>query len=517
MESNAGPSSVRRLGGLVLVVVAVLTGCHRQDEATRAVGGAPEVAVVLVAPGGALPAAACDWDGDGVDTHATVTSGRWMVREADGTSSYVESVLFGQSPGDVPVCGDWDGDGDDEPGAFRSGTFHLRSDLGPSATTREVTVGPGTPVAGDWDGDGTDTVGIVTGGRWTLTDAPGGSDPAESVTFGARPDDRPVVGDWDGDGIDTVGVVRGSDWHTSDRPRSARGGIVRGDGMREGVALAVASADGAADAPTVVRHGAGTPDPVDVHVFGDSLAVESHAAFLAAMTTGRNRPVRVTYSAFGGTAICDDHEEIARAASLGADVVVLSFSGNNITGCTLLDAGEGTCPADAPLDRRGHDPACRRFGADLHRQYLDDARWAVARVAPIPVLLVAPPTMADPVEGANPRPGTGRQGVVWRAYRQVAAEDPNVTLVDGGRLLTPDDRWVDEAPCLAGEECSTRLPTAPGRPPSTAVVRSPDGIHLCDPRAADRRSDALGCAPLLPGPYRFAGVTADAVADRLGL
>lgn len=516
MERIAGPPSIRRVGGLVLVVAVALAGCHRQDGPTRAAGGAPEVAVVLVAPGGTLPAVACDWDGDGVDTHATVTSGRWMIREADGTSAYVESVLFGRLPGDVPVCGDWDGDGDDEPGVFRSGTFHLRSDLGAAATTVEVPIGTGTPVAGDWDGDGTDTVGVASGGRWTLSDAPAGSDEPRTVTFGAAPDDRPVVGDWDGDGVDTVGVVRGSTWHTSDQPRGDRARTYRGDGIPAGVPLAVTGADGAADAPTIVRHGAGPEDLVEVHVFGDSLAFESHAAFLAAMTTGRNRPVRITYSSFGGTAICDDHEEIARAAALGADAIVISFSGNNITGCTLLDPGEGTCPTGAPLDGRALDPACRRFGDDLHRQYLDDARWAVASVAPIPVLLVAPPTMADPIEGTNPRRGTGREGGVWRAYRQVAAEHPHVTLVDGGRLLTPDDRWVEEAPCLAGEECSPRGPSPTGSIP-TAVVRSPDGIHLCDPRAADRRSDEHGCAPLLPGPFRFAGVTADAVAARLGL
>jgi hypothetical protein len=215
--------------------------------------------------------------------------------------------------------------------------------------------------------------------------------------------------------------------------------------------------------------------------------------------------------------VCDYHDEMAWAAS-GAhpDLVVLSFSGNNITGCTLLAPGEGTCPAwatDVEVWRQLE--SCRRRGADLYRQYLDDVRWAVASLGAIPVVLVAPPTMSDVATGANPRPGTGRTGWIWKAYRQVAAESPTVTLIDGGALLTPDDRWVERLPCLPGEDC----PTLAGRTTAghaSAVVRSPDGIHLCSGSLAGVRTVG-GCPAGMPGPYRFAAVVADAAAARLGL
>jgi hypothetical protein len=48
------------------------------------------------------------------------------------------------------------------------------------------------------------------------------------------------------------------------------------------------------------------------------------------------------------------------------------------------------------------------------------------------------------------------------------------------------------------------------------VVRSPDGIHLCSGSFAGIRTDG-GCPPGMPGPYRFAAVTADAAAALLGL
>jgi len=128
------------------------------------------------------------------------------------------------------------------------------------------------------------------------------------------------------------------------------------------------------------------------------------------------------------------------------------------------------------------------------------------------------------VQTAGPRCACGNRGcleafasgsAIGRRAREVAAEHPNVTLVDGGRLLTPDDEWVEELPCLPGEDCPAAGP--PGSAGSArAVVRSPDGIHLCSGAFTGIRTDG-GCPPDMPGPFRFAAVTADAVAELLGL
>jgi hypothetical protein len=511
--TSSSPAPRWSLVLLLLLVGPSLVACGGLDDDPTLLA-VPSVDVVLVDPETPLPPVACDWDGDGGDTFATVTDGRWVVRDGRGVASYADSVVFGQAPGDVPVCGDWDGDGDDEPGVFRAGTFHLRSDLTASATTTVASIGGprDVPVVGDWDGDGVDTPGVFHGEGWLLAGRPDGGE-VERREGRLEPGDRTVVGDWDGDGVDTIALVRGDAWSTG--PDATDLPTHHGDPGPGGVPLAVAVAGGV-DRPTVVRPSTEASGPVSIAVFGDSLASESQAAFRQAISTGRDRPVEVAYASYGGTAVCDYHEEIAWAAT-GArpDLVVLSFSGNNITGCTLLEPGEGTCPAwatDVEVWRLLE--SCRRRGADLSRQYLDDVRWAVASLGRIPVVLVAPPTMADPVTGENPRPGTGRAGWIWKAYREVAAEHPNVTLVDGGALLTPDDRWVEELPCLPGEDCPPQ--EAGSTAPATAVVRSPDGIHLCSGAFAGIRTDG-GCPVGMPGPYRFAAVTADAAAEVLGL
>lgn len=500
---------------VVAVAAALLGGCAGLGGAGPIVIAVPAADVVPSVAVGSVPTLACDWDADGVDTLATVTAGRWMVRDTDGRALYAESVVFGRAPGDVPLCGDWDGDGDDEPGVFRAGSFHLRSDLGAAATTTVAPIGAAgdTPVVGDWDGDGVDTPGVLHDGRWLLAGEPDGSD-VDRPHGGLEPGDRAVVGDWDGDGVDTIGVVGSDGWYTT----GGRPGIDDPDHLdgagQGGVAVAMA-VSGGHDRPTVVRPSTPTDGPVAIHVFGDSLASESQAAFRQAISTGRRRRVEVHHASHGGTAMCDYHDEIAASVVQRPDLVVLSFSGNNITDCTLREPGEGTCPSRVVETVRRQLESCRRRGVELYRQYRDDLRWAVASVAPIPVVLVAPPTMSNVVTGENPRPGTGRTGWIWKAYREVAAEQPNVTLVDGGALLTPDDEWVEELPCLPGEDCPTTA--GPGDAgPALAVVRSPDGIHLCSGAFAGVRTEG-GCPPGMPGPYRFAAVAADAAAALLGL
>ena len=61
-----------------------------------------------------------DYDGDGRADVAIWWGNLWLwIRSSDNK---VESVRFGQIPGDIPVQGDYDGDGKTDPAVFRRGT-----------------------------------------------------------------------------------------------------------------------------------------------------------------------------------------------------------------------------------------------------------------------------------------------------------------------------------------------------------------------------------------------------------
>lgn len=160
-----------------------------------------------------------DWNGDGVRTVGTFSSGVWRYRNVNFVSTPATSFItvnFGLA-GDIPIVGDWNGDGIETPGVFRPGTsqfFLTDSTAANPAIARVITFGINgdRPVAGDWDGDGVDSVGVFRPGQGTflLTNQNVANPTIDTAAFFGIAGDVPVAGDWNGNGIDTVGVWRPS-------------------------------------------------------------------------------------------------------------------------------------------------------------------------------------------------------------------------------------------------------------------------------------------------------------------
>lgn len=175
---------------------------------------------------------------------------------------------------------------------------------------------------------------------------------------------------------------------------------------------------------------------------GDSLAV-AVAPVIRYVTPG----MEFVSKFFGGTAPCDWID--ADLETTPTTVVVISFTGNNMTPCMF----DGT-------------------GAQLKDERLVDAYRADigvliarARAAGAWVVLVGQPHR-DPkfaadlvVEGLN------------AVYQEYAVTIAHVSYVDAGRSVeTPDGRYTDRLPC-------TELDTDCA-PDGTTVVRG-DGLHFC--------------------------------------
>ncbi len=142
-------------------------------------------------------------------------TGRWYLRTATGTTSFV----YGD-PGDTPVLGDWDCDGSETPGLYRrrDGFVYLRNaNTQGNADVRFFFGDPGdVPLAGDFDGDGCDTISIYRPAQarvYVINELgadDGGLGAADfDYVFGDK-GDKPFVGDFDGDGVDTIGLHRES-------------------------------------------------------------------------------------------------------------------------------------------------------------------------------------------------------------------------------------------------------------------------------------------------------------------
>jgi hypothetical protein len=163
-----------------------------------------------------------------------------------------------------------------------------------------------------------------------------------------------------------------------------------------------------------------------------------------------------------GSAPCDHLEQMAAdaAASWNIRVVVLAFYGNVGTECT-----------------RGHDPEL------LYR-------WDLARAVDlwlerdVRVVLVVPPGPVDSEPG----------GSAARAALAVA-RDREVTLVD-----TTEDFLDPETGTFVSQL-------------GDEVLRSPDGIHLCD----HDELDSTRCPEDAPGAVRFATPIADAAVAQAKL
>lgn len=216
------------------------------------------------------------------------------------------------------------------------------------------------------------------------------------------------------------------------------------------------------------------PDPV--LLYGDSLAWEARDYWTMQVASPGVAPSTRT---FGGTALCDWLPTLADDVHRDPpDVVVLAFSGNNLTTCTRGAGGE-------PLT-----------GDDLVARYEADLRTAIATAADSAVVVVGPPISRVP-------------SATWPAlsdmYRRVAAEHENVHYVDGGAGVTLDGAYADRLECLPHER------PADGCTDGTIVVRSADGGHFCPTATVDQGGIVPECPVYSSGAWRYANTMSDAV------
>jgi hypothetical protein len=187
-------------------------------------------------------------------------------------------------------------------------------------------------------------------------------------------------------------------------------------------------------------------DSRTVAVFGDSLTFQ---AWPALQDLAARRGLRLFGHAFPGAAICDAHTEIAETLERERPaVVVIAYVGNNVTPCT------GLAQADELGDRYEADAEAV---AELVEQ--DGARLHI----------VLPPDMNDDVLRVN-------ADAVRSRYERVAADHPDIELVDGRRFLSPDG-FTPTLPCLPSEAFGV------GCTDGRITVRDPDGVHLSPPIA----------------------------------
>jgi hypothetical protein len=149
----------------------------------------------------------------------------------------------------------------------------------------------------------------------------------------------------------------------------------------------------------------------------------------------------------GGTAPCDWIDVDLEATP--ASVVVITFTGNNLTPCMFDDAGVGLA-----------DEA-------LVEQYRSDVGVLIERASDggARVVLVGQPYRHPAFEAELEVDG------INAVYEQYAAALPRVSFVDAGRYVeTPDGAYADRLPCVdLDTDCAAD---------GTTVVRG-DGVHFC--------------------------------------
>jgi hypothetical protein len=217
-----------------------------------------------------------------------------------------------------------------------------------------------------------------------------------------------------------------------------------------------------------------------VVVYGDSLVWEAKD-YTAWLGGANGMPTLV--KSFGGTATCDWFRSMrADLRTLRPKVVILAFSGNNMTPCMR--------------------PRGRWLTGDaLERKYVRDTSTAVviARSVGAKVLLVGAPRSRGSMGDAD-------WDRIHDAYRTVARGRSSVVrFVDGGRLIAPNGRFRAMRGCLPPERS---LVNADGSRPCTRRglidVRAPDGAHFC-PRGKGAVNGVTGACPrYASGAYRYA-------------
>jgi hypothetical protein len=215
-----------------------------------------------------------------------------------------------------------------------------------------------------------------------------------------------------------------------------------------------------------------------VVVYGDSLTWEAKD-FLAVL--GAANGMATDVRSFGGTATCDWFADMrTHLLKVRAKVVVLAFSGNNITPCMR--------PHGAYL-----------VGEDLRAKYAADTKTAIslARSTGARVVLV----------GAPRSHGSGHDwDFLHETYRDVAARASTfVDYVDGGRLIAPGGAWSRTRSCLAHER---RIVNADGtrscNRANKIAVRAPDGAHFCPGGAMAVNGITTTCRKYSSGAFRYA-------------
>jgi hypothetical protein len=214
-----------------------------------------------------------------------------------------------------------------------------------------------------------------------------------------------------------------------------------------GLALGIA---GPAAASARARPAARQVAPVEVSVFGDSLAHEAKGAL--ALELAPHVGADPTLQTYPGTALCDFRRAIkSDLARRHPDVLVLEFSGNSGTPC-MAEGGGDLLPV-------GSDRWRRRYLDDL-RVVLGVARRTGTRV----VWAAAPPLSPERFPSNYPR------GLAV-AIRRLSRDHGRLRVVDAGTALADaGGGYAATLPCRPDEAAYCR----DGR----VVVRSDDGLHF---------------------------------------
>jgi len=221
--------------------------------------------------------------------------------------------------------------------------------------------------------------------------------------------------------------------------------------------------------------------PPRVGLYGDSLGVESADAVRATL----DGDARLDAVVQGGAALCDALPQIERDADRERhEVVLLQFTGNNVTDCMRGPDGR-------PLQ-----------GDALAAKYATDGETAVAalRDRGVEVVLVGSPVGARTTTPAQIDAAFSSIADAW------AAKGGGVSYVDAGAtVLAPDGTFTRTLPCAADEGPDR------GCEDGRIVVRAPDGVHFC-PIAT---TGAAPCPVYSSGARRFGTAMAQPVVDLL--
>lgn len=185
-------------------------------------------------------------------------------------------------------------------------------------------------------------------------------------------------------------------------------------------------------------------DGADLVVVGDSFAEQSHRQLLA---QADDRGIDAEVFALGGTAVCGWDPQLQDLADHAPDHLVLSFAGNDLQPC-INDTGQPRPPEVVADDYRADiEAVIEQFRPDGTR-----------------VHVVLPPPIRDAQFEAN-------AAAMRDMYRALAADHPDVPVIDPSPLLGPDGAFHATLPCRPDEPCD---------PDGTVTLRQDDGIHLTD-------------------------------------